>query len=83
METVYEQLREYAEELHRYYSDSFRVDEYEEFLRNIYEAQRRTHGDEELAHMGAATILKVIKMQVKEMIRVKSLPRLIKQRDRI
>ncbi len=83
METIYEQIREYAEELHKYYSDRFAVEEYEEFLRNMFEAQRRTHGDEAIAQMSEATIMKVIKMQITEMIRFKSLPRLMQKRDRI
>lgn len=83
METVYKQIREYAEELHKYYSDRFAVEEYEEFLRNMFEAQRRTHGDEAISQMSEATIMKVIKMQITEMIRFKSLPRLMQKRDRI
>lgn len=80
---VYQHLRTYAEELHQYYSDRFSPDEYEEFLRNMYDAQIRTHGEEAMAYMSDETIMKVIKMQIKEMIRVKSLPRLMQKRDRI
>jgi len=83
LETIDQQLRIYAEELHQYYSDQFSPGDYEEFLRNMYNAQVRTHGEEAMAYMSSDTIIKVIKMQIKEMIRVKSLPRLMQKRDRI
>lgn len=83
MERLETELRTYAAELAEHQTGDYSADDYFELLHSIYEATVRHHGEETLAAMSDATILKVIKSQVVELIRLKRINKLMKKRDHI
>jgi hypothetical protein len=83
LERLENELRTYATELAAHQPGAYSEDDYFELLQSIYEAIVRHHGEETLAQMSEATILKVIKGQVMELIRFKRINKLMKKRDHI
>ncbi|WP_157721903.1 hypothetical protein [Tumebacillus avium] len=83
MERLQAELMQYAEELSVHLPGDYAAQDYYDFLRNLYEATVRHHGEETVAQMSDETILKVIKGQVRELIQLKRINKLLKKRDRI
>lgn len=74
---------QYADELSEHLPGDYAAQDYIDFLRNLYDATIRHHGEETVAQMSDETILKVIKGQVRELIQLKRINKLLKKRDRI
>jgi len=77
------ELAAYAAELAAELPAPYTAEEYLALLRGIYTALERHHGEETLAQMSEATVLKVIRAQVSEVIRFKRLPKLMSKTDRL
>ncbi|KEO82825.1 hypothetical protein [Tumebacillus flagellatus] len=77
------ELRTYAAELAEHVPGGYTVEAYYEFLRGQYDATVRHHGEEVVAQMSDETILKVLKSQVRELIQLKRIGKLMAKRDRI
>lgn len=76
------QLQEYAKRLAAQ-QEGYTADEFYELLSGILTATIRHHGEETVAQMSEATVLKVIQSQVSELIRFKRLDKLMRKRDHL
>lgn len=79
------ELQSYAEELARHQKDTrtYSADDYLELIKGICRAMERHHGEDALAQMSDETILKVIRSQVSEVVRLNRLDKLMGKRDRV
>jgi hypothetical protein len=83
MERLETALREYAAELAVHVPGGYTADDFYDFLRNLYLATLRHHGEETVDRMSDETLLKVLKSQVRELIQLKRIGKLLARRDRI
>ncbi|TCP55711.1 hypothetical protein EV586_103365 [Tumebacillus sp. BK434] len=83
MERLQAELRQYADELAVHLPGDYTAQDYYDFLQNLCAATVRHHGEETVAQMSDETILKVIKSQVRELIQLKRIQKLLKKRDRV
>jgi hypothetical protein len=83
VERLQAELRQYADELAEHLPGDDSAQDCYEFLQSIYQATIRHHGEEVVAQMRDETVLKVIKSQVRELIQLKRIGKLLKKRDRI
>ncbi len=83
MERLQKELRQYAVELSEHLAFEHSVEDYCDFLNNLLAATVRHHGEATIAQMSEETIMKVIKSQVRELIQLKRIHKLLKKRDRI
>lgn len=82
MERLEAELRAYADELAQHH-EAYGAGEFLELLQAILQATVRHHGEETIGQMSEATVMKVIRSQVSEIIRLKRLPKLMSKRERI
>ncbi|ASS76424.1 hypothetical protein CIG75_16645 [Tumebacillus algifaecis] len=83
MERLQVELQQYADELSAHLSGPYQAQDYYDFLRNLMDATIRHHGQQTVAQMSDETILKVIKSQVSELIKLKRINKLLNKLDRI
>ncbi|PWK13152.1 hypothetical protein [Tumebacillus permanentifrigoris] len=77
------ELRAYATELAIHVPGGYSAEDFYDFLRNLYNASVRHHGEETVEQMSDETVLKVLKSQVRELIQLKRIGKLLVRRDRI
>ncbi|MBL0386775.1 hypothetical protein JJB07_08930 [Tumebacillus sp. ITR2] len=77
------ELRTYAAELAEYVPGDYRAEDYYDFLVKQYQATVRHHGEEVVEQMSDETVLKVLKSQVRELIQLKRIGKLMAKRERI
>ncbi|HEU4964132.1 MAG TPA: hypothetical protein VFV52_09825 [Bacilli bacterium] len=82
MERYSEALRRYAEELAQHHQ-AYGADEFERLLQSMLQATIRHHGLETMERMSEDTVLKVLRSQVSEVIRLKRLPKLMSRQAQI
>lgn len=83
MARLEKELQTYASELAQHVPGEFTVEAFYEFLRGQYDATVRHHGADVVEQMSDDVILKVLKSQVRELIVLKRIGKLMAKRDRI
>lgn len=77
------ELRAYAADLAAHVPGGYGEEEFYELLHHLYTATLRHHGEDAIEQMSDETVLKVIKSQVRELIQLKRIGKLMQRRDRI